>query len=176
VKDYFVLNNELGVNEQREQVYTKLLGEKIGERFLKENIVLSSHAVAFGAFEVLKKQLRENDLFSVLRLPEEDFVFDQELFNRYISVLQKALIDAEQAGRLKLSRKIRGSVQELIEDGIRNLGVFHAKKPIEINNQGQLVSEDFKVLFYYHNRLTGYELDLEVEDRMKSSAVTAKNA
>ncbi|MCB0670676.1 MAG: 1-acyl-sn-glycerol-3-phosphate acyltransferase [Lewinellaceae bacterium] len=176
VKDYFVLNHELGVNEQREQVYTKLLGEKIGERFLKENIVLSSHAVAFGAFEVLKKQLKENDLFSVLRLPEEDFIFDMDLFNRYMSVLQKALIDAEQAGRLRLSRKIRGSVQELIEDGILNLGVFHAKKPIVINNHGQLISEDFKLLFYYHNRLTGYEMDIEVEERMKSNAVAAKNA
>ncbi|MCB0656395.1 MAG: 1-acyl-sn-glycerol-3-phosphate acyltransferase, partial [Saprospiraceae bacterium] len=145
VKDYFILNHELGVNEQREQVYTKLLGEKIGERFLRENIVLSSHAVAFGAFNALQKQLKETDLFSLLRLPEEDFVFERSLFLEYMTVLQKALIDAEQAGRLRLSRKIRGTVEELIDDGIRNLGIFHAKKPILINNQDQLVSEDFKL-------------------------------
>lgn len=176
VKDYFILNHELGVNEQREQVYTKLLGEKIGERFLRENIVLSSHAVAFGAFNALQKQLKETDLFSLLRLPEEDFVFDRSLFLEYMTVLQKALIDAEQAGRLRLSRKIRGTVEELIDDGIRNLGIFHAKKPILINNQDQLVSEDFKLLFYYHNRLTGYELELEIDERLKLLSVPVKNS
>ncbi|MEZ4896618.1 MAG: 1-acyl-sn-glycerol-3-phosphate acyltransferase [Saprospiraceae bacterium] len=176
VKDYFILNHELCVNEQREQVYTKLLGEKIGERFLRENIVLSSHAVAFGAFNALQKQLKETDLFSLLRLPEEDFVFDRSLFLEYMTVLQKTLIDAEQAGRLRLSRKIRGTVEELIDDGIRNLGIFHAKKPILINNQDQLVSEDFKLLFYYHNRLTGYELELEIDERLKLLSVPVKNS
>ncbi|MCB0659146.1 MAG: hypothetical protein KDC57_23555, partial [Saprospiraceae bacterium] len=73
-------------------------------------------------------------------------------------------------------RKIRGTVEELIDDGIRNLGIFHAKKPILINNQDQLVSEDFKLLFYYHNRLTGYELELEIDERLKLLSVPVKNS
>ena len=44
---------------QFEPQYTKLLAAKIVERYHKDNIVLTSHLVAFAAFELLKQTVPE---------------------------------------------------------------------------------------------------------------------
>ena len=56
VKDYFTTEGVIKEDLQRESEYTKMLGDKIVDRYFKDNIVLSSHLVAFAAFELLKKE------------------------------------------------------------------------------------------------------------------------
>ena len=42
--------------------------------------LLSSHLVAFVAFEILKKRFVKLDLFNLLRIPEEDQVISYDEF------------------------------------------------------------------------------------------------
>ena len=56
LKEYFMSNGEVVEDWQREMEYTKLLADRITERYFKENIVLTSQLVAFAAFIILKKE------------------------------------------------------------------------------------------------------------------------
>ncbi|MCB0616997.1 MAG: glycerol acyltransferase, partial [Phaeodactylibacter sp.] len=75
IRDYFIRAGELRMDMQRESEYTKILAEKIVERFHCENIVLTSHLVAFAAFRILKRENQHLDLYGILRLPADDFIF-----------------------------------------------------------------------------------------------------
>jgi glycerol-3-phosphate O-acyltransferase len=163
VRDYFVSEGRVTENLQRESEYTKDLAEKIVERYLADNIVLSSHLVAFAAFQMLRKENARLDLFGVLRLPNEDYVFDESVLKDVIEQIRKELYQLEDAGKIKLSTIVRGGLDELIKDGLTHLGTFHLKKPLRYNRDKAIVSEDFTLLYYYHNRLDNYQLDEVIE-------------
>ena len=66
-------------------------------------------------------------------------------------------------GKLNLTEIIKGDTDVLIETGIKNINTYHLKKPVMINQENQIESEDLKLLYYYHNRLDHYELDKKVQ-------------
>jgi glycerol-3-phosphate O-acyltransferase len=162
INDYFTTEGVITEDLQREAEYTKLLAERIVDRFHRENIVLSSHVVAFTAFNILRSNNEAFDLYALLRLPPDDFVFPIESFVEAIEAVQAALFELEEKGRLKLSDAIRLSAAELVEDGMKNLGVYHARKPLLYNKKGDIESDDFSTLFYYHNRLENFGLTKRV--------------
>ncbi len=163
IKDYFISKGELKADPQRDGEYTKILADKIVDRFHKENIVLSSHVVAFTAFKTLEALHKNLDLYGVLRLREHETVLPYDDFMRNIVSLQKVLFDYERAGKLKLSPEIGQEAESLVKHGIKNIGVFHPTKPIVVANDGNLYSENNKLLLYYHNKLVGYGLEKKVE-------------
>ncbi len=162
VKEYFMSNGEVVEDGQREMEYTKILADRIADRYRKENIVLTSHLVALAAFIILQKENPSLDLFGVLRLPPEDFVFPMKKMQDVIGQLQAKLISMKEKGRIKLSDQIYYSIDDLIRDGVRNLGIYHPEKTLKFNKKGQLISQNFKLLFFYHNRLIKYGLEKEI--------------
>jgi glycerol-3-phosphate O-acyltransferase len=158
VAEYFRSAEGIRQNLQRESEYTKILAGRIVERYYKDNVVLSSHLVAFAAFEILTRENRELDIYGILRLPTDDYVFPSDLLYRVVEQLQHTLRHMESAGRIKLAPQIDWPVEDLIRDGVSRLGTYHINKPLKYNKQGMVVSESFKVLFYYHNRLENYGL------------------
>ncbi len=163
IEDYFTSNGVVNQDLQREGEYTKALAEKIVDRFYKENIVLSSHIVAFVAFNMLKAYNDKMDLYSVLRLPCDDFIFPEKEFTAAIAALQTVLLNLEVKDKLKLSEAAKLSPDELLKDGLKNLGVFHVQKPLYLNQEGDVESQDFPTLYYYHNRLENYGLTKRVD-------------
>ncbi len=159
IEDYFRLDGDISANPQRESVYTKLLSERIVERFKKDNVVLTSHLVAFTAFQVIRKTHPELDLFGVLKLPFEDFQVPVDLFEKYADKVRKMIFELENQGLIKTSEPLHWSLSEIVEDGIEKLGLYHAKKALTITKSGHVTTENLKLLFYYHNRLEGYGLD-----------------
>lgn len=158
-KDYFISRGEVSKDTQRNHEYTKTLADAIVKRFHIDNFALSSHLVAFAAFEQLKLMYKDLGLYGLLRLPADDVIFDKDLFRRIIQSLQSQLIELEKEGQIKLSPQIKWDTDKLIKDGILHLGSFHAKDPLKFNKKGELITEDIKVLYYYHNRMTGYKLE-----------------
>jgi glycerol-3-phosphate O-acyltransferase len=162
IKDYFHTEGVIKEDLQREAEYTKLLADKIVDRFHRENIVLSSHVVAFTAFNILKDNYEKLDLYALLRLPHDDYFFNIDAFTKAVGEIQSALFELEEKDRLKLSDAIRLSPRELVEDGINNLGLFHVRKPLIFNKKGDIESDDFATLFYYNNRLENFGLNKRV--------------
>lgn len=163
VKDYFHTNGKLVADLQRESEYTKMLGERIVERFHKDNIVLSSHLVAFAAFQLLRQQNTHLDLYGVLRLPAEEYAFDPTILKDVLQQLIGLLLKMEAADEIKLSSAIHGNLDDLLGDGVQRLGSFHALNPLKWNKKGLLVSDSFKILYFYHNRMATYHLDRKMD-------------
>lgn len=164
VQEYFIgKNGEVNADLQREAQYTDLLGERIVERFHKDNVVLSSHLLAFAAFKILEHENPSLDLYGILRLPAEDYVFSKDLLSQVVQMLKNQLLTMEAQEEIRLSKQIHWSIDELLKDGIQHLGNFHVKNPLYYDKQGRIISDSFKVLFYYHNRLDNYELEQYIE-------------
>jgi glycerol-3-phosphate O-acyltransferase len=158
VRDYFVSNGKINTDLQREAEYTKMLADKIVDRFYRDNIVLSSHLVAFAAFEILKMEHERLDLYGILRLPTNEYVFSEDTLKEVVQQLQERLFEMESAGEIKLSDQIRLEPNGLIRDGIFKLGNFHVSKPLKYNKKGHIISDNFISLYYYHNRMENYGL------------------
>lgn len=162
LREYFMTNGAVTEDLQRESEYTHILGDRLVDRYFRDNIVLTSHLVSFAAFELLQQQNPKLDLYGILRLPPDDFIFDKELLYEVIDHLREALIKMEQEGRIKLSKEIYWENEKLVKDGIRRVGTYHIAKPLTYNKQKAIVSQSFKVLYFYHNRLSNYGLEKEV--------------
>jgi glycerol-3-phosphate O-acyltransferase len=170
VRDYFRLGTGISTDAQRESQYSKTLAEKVVECYYKDYVVLSSHLVACVAFDILKKEHPNLDLFSLIKLPEEDFVFDSQALMSECEEMRLALIKLEAKGRIKLSPIIKDGGPQMLMDGIKNMGVFHTERPIFKDTKGRIQSESFKLLYFYHNRLNGYRTVENVEwDKLQVS-------
>ena len=162
LEEYFESNGRINEDLQRESEYTKILAAKIVERYHKDNIVLSSHLLAFAAFSILRKENSRLDLYGVLRLPSDDYVFDDDLLEEITGQIQRILQRKEENGEVRLSPAISLPPRELIRDALSKLGTFHVKKPLRMNKAGRVISENFMLLYFYHNRLEGYGLDKKI--------------
>ena len=160
VKEYFYgENKEITGNYQRESEYTRLLAEKIVKGFHENNVVLSSQLVAFAVFNILKAKNTNLDIYGILRLPSSEITFTIATVTMVIDQLKDQLFKMEMEGKIILSKEIALPTQELIENGVKNLGLFHSRKPLKFLKNGQIMSEDLNTLYFYHNRLENYELD-----------------
>jgi glycerol-3-phosphate O-acyltransferase len=141
---------------QRDRQYTTELGNRIVERFFSGNTVLTSHLVAFTFFELLRDKYPDLDLFRFLRLSLEQRRVTLEEFYLSAEQMHRKVVEAADRGELFLSDELRTlKVQEWVEDGARNLGLFHDAEVVRIG--GRTVStEDLSLLYYYRNRLAGY--------------------
>ncbi len=150
---------ELRMDPQRDQEYTRELGERLADRFHKENTVLTSHLVAFSYFEMLRARYPDFDLFRFLRLslPQRtvlwvDFLEEAERYRERLVVLA-------QQGQLYLSDELlhAPNARVWVRDGIRQLGLSHDAQVLRVSER-TIWTEDMNLLYYYRNRLTGYGL------------------
>jgi len=163
ISGYFKLDGEVQTVYQREKVYTKLLGEKIVESYKINNVVLSSHLVAFAAFRILLNKHAELNLYDVLNIPVVGFEIEKELFLKVVKKMQTTLKKMEKQYKLRLSEALLLPTEELIEDGLKHLGLYHPQKVLKVRKDGVLISENFRLLYYYHNRLDSYQLEQSVK-------------
>ncbi len=159
IEDYFVSDGKIKYDHQRNNQYTKILADKIVKRFRIENIVLSSHLVAYTAFNLFKKQNANLNLYGLLRLPKEDRIISKEVFKKNIIILREQLLILEKEQKIQLAPIVKDEdIDYLIKHGIANVGNFHVKKALLVLKNGSISSEDINLLLYYHNRMKGYNL------------------
>lgn len=163
-QEYFTKDGHIiSHNQQREDEYTRMLSSRIVEEFHIINKVFASHLVAFTAFQILEKRFPKLDLYNLLRIPEEDQGIEYEDFKLVFEKLLKKVYELKENGKVNISPNLTGDVDVIIKLGIANVGMYHSKRAIKKTSKGQIVSEDLNLLYYYHNRLKGYNLERHVE-------------
>ncbi len=163
-KEYFTQDGSIvSHNQQREDEYTRMLSEKIVDEFHRINKVFPSHLVAFCGFVILQKKFRKLDLYNLMRLPEDELIIPYEEFYSTFQNLLNRVHKMYNKGKVSISPSLTGDPDEIIRQGLKNVGMYHAKRPLLINKQGDLTTQDINLLFYYHNRLVGYNLEQYVE-------------
>ena len=159
VKDYFLSEGVISEDHQREQQYTRILADRIVEEYHKNNCVFASHLVSFLAFKMIRKANEKLDLFETLRLPEEDIVIPYDRFKANFKKLRKRIYKLASKGKIKYSEHLSGKTDSVIKYGIKNVGTYHTNKPLGKDKSGNIITHDLNKLYYYHNRLDGYDLE-----------------
>ena len=158
-EEYFMSNGKVTVDAQREEEYTQMLGKRIVQEFHKINRVFSSHLVAFVAFELIQTKNAKMDLFDLIRLPQEDLVVGYKEFKAACQVALDKIFELKALGKIDAAPHLYRSMDEIITHGLENVGMYHAKRPLIKNKEGNLATEDMSLLYFYHNRLHGYGLE-----------------
>lgn len=160
IEGYFRTNGVITEDEQRESRYTQKLAEKIVDAFYRINIAFSSHLIAFVAFELIKKMNGDLDLFELLRIPPKEIKVPYREFREKVAVVRDALLALKEEGRIDVAPHLLNPVEDVIRHGLENVGVFHSKRVLKYDKKKmEILTEDLKLLYFYHNRLDGYGLE-----------------
>ncbi|MBY0433239.1 MAG: 1-acyl-sn-glycerol-3-phosphate acyltransferase [Cyclobacteriaceae bacterium] len=158
-REYFMTNGQVTADKQRENEYTRMLAAKIVSEYHRINRVFASHLVAFVAFEMWLRKYPKLDLFGFLRLPEEELEIPYEEFRATFKKVRKEIYRLKEKGKVYHATHLKGDADVVIRRGVDNVGIFHLKRPLLKNKKGNIVTQDLNVLYYYHNRLVGYDLE-----------------
>jgi len=158
-RDYFLFKGKINANVQREEEYTRMLSDVIVREYHRINRVQSSHLVAFTAFQLIRQKHKNLDLYSVLRLPVDEIEIDYDQFRKTFSKMRDTVIDLFNEGKVDMATHMTDKVDEVIDLGISNVGMYHTNRPLLKNRKGNIITKDLHNLYYYHNRMDGYELE-----------------
>ncbi|MFT4785474.1 MAG: glycerol-3-phosphate O-acyltransferase, partial [Cyclobacteriaceae bacterium] len=159
--DYFVSEGAITVDTQREQTYVRILAKRIVEEFHINNRVFASHLVAYTAFKMLARNNPKLDLYSVLRISDDELVLDYESFKKQYKKLRKRIMKLHKKGKVGIAEHMNDKAEDSIKDGLQNVGMYHAKRPL-IRKGDSIIIQDPGTLYYYHNRLEGYGLEKHI--------------
>lgn len=166
-KQWLSSYGKLGVEPDRDREYTRVLGNKIVERYHAENTILTSHLAAFTFFESLRERYPDYDLYRFLRMSLAQRTVSWEEFLQEAEVVHRKILDAADRGLFYVTPELRTTdTKAWLKDGIRNLGLFHGNAVLK-RGEGVLYSEDMNLLYYYRNRLAGYGLSLRADPRRR---------
>jgi len=163
IKKYFMLDGELKYDQQRHEEYVKMLGENIAHSYKENCVVMSSNIVAFVAFRILIKRYKKLDLYALMLLPKEDRVIKYDEFKDAVAALRATILERNQQGKIRIASHFanRGT-EPLIEHGLKHLGMYHDRLPLVKNAEGDIQVSEMKLLYFYHNRLTGFGFEAVV--------------
>ena len=158
-RDYFMSNGKINIDKQREEEFTRRLSEIIVKEYHRINRVFASHLVAFTAFRLWRKQYHKLDLYDFLRLPEEDLCINYEEFKHHFECLRQRVFTLKKQKKVNVAAHMKGDLDEVIKHGIDNVGMYHSKRPLLMDKQGDIITKDLNTLYFYHNRMNGYDLE-----------------
>jgi glycerol-3-phosphate O-acyltransferase len=162
IEDYFITENKLTDNKQRNRIYTERLADKITSAFKENNIVFTSHIVAFVAFEMIKKRHQELNIYEMIRLPKEETEIDYNTFEKEVKKMKELLLELKLNNKIKLSDEVYESTRFIINNGIKFLGTYHPEPILKKSKKDTILISDMKLLYFYHNRTSGYNLESKI--------------
>ncbi len=159
IRQYFESDGKLTFDAQRNRVYTRHLADMLVKNYKRENVVLTSHILTFVCFYLFWKKQDDMDLFSLLTLPDDYFALTRNEVVLEIDKILGHLKVLAAKGGVQLNQDLaRMEPEEIIEDGIKQINLYHLRKPLYLENDF-IKSRHLLLLYYYSNRLIGYELE-----------------
>ncbi len=144
---------------QRDAEYTRELGDAVADAFRRDNTLQSTHLVAFAMFELLERANPELDLYRLLRTGgRRDNVPIGELAAA-VGAVVAAVKERSERRELRLDPKLRGlDAEDIVADALKHFGTYHTD-PVLQRRGDRVYAGDRNLLYYYHNRPTGYGLE-----------------
>jgi len=159
LKEYFRKGDEVNKDNQREKVYTQVLANRIINAYREENVVLSTHLLAFVAFELAERKFVGLSVFEMVNRLNRSFSIESAELHHELSTVIAQLKLKEEAGEIMLSETVRSGATECMASGLKKLGLFHQRRPLYRKNSKLIGSDSLKLLYFYHNRLVGFGIE-----------------
>jgi glycerol-3-phosphate O-acyltransferase len=102
------------------------------------------------------------NVFQILRQHPSELNIPMDVFEYTFESALSDLKDLEADGKVKIEAVNDRSTKELIIDGMKNLGIYHGQKVLYIS-KNKVRSKSIKLLYYYHNRTEGYDLEYKMD-------------
>ncbi len=160
----YVLSNGVPVHDdQRDKEFTNETAGRIAEAFLRDNVIMSTHVVAWSLFRLLERKNPQLDLYRLIRtggttpsLPITDVASEVD---RTLTAIRELSLRPRLGSELE-----QGDTLDIIADALRYFGTYHTQ-PAAIRQGDRVFHKDVKLLYYYGNRLRGYELGRRLAER-----------
>lgn len=149
------------VDPARDAEYTREVGLRVGEAFLRDNVIQPTNVLARAVLTGLRKHNPSVDLLRLLRTGGRRDVLELREVHEEVGRLLDALRALAARGGIRLDPKTATAAPEdIVSDGLRHFAIYHPQPAAE--RKGDLIlSRDRQLLFYYQNRLEGYGLPPE---------------
>lgn len=158
-KRYVMNDGIITHDEQRDSEYTKELGEKIVKEYMKNNIALSTNIVAFCLFEYIQKVNPNIDIYHLIYLSPKEAIINIKTAHGLITKLKEKILQLSNEGKISIESKlINQNESDILKEALKNFNMYY-KKDVVIEKDDNLILNNIKLLYYYHNRLVGYELE-----------------
>lgn len=146
------------IDEARDRQYTRELGRAIAQSLRENNTILPTHVVAFALIHELAECAGEKDLYRLLRSERlSEPISTAQLIKRVERVLT-GIRGLSANGMIHASQELLAGPREVFERGVKALSLYHLPRAVERRGE-QLYLGDASLVYFYHNRLTGYGLD-----------------
>jgi len=159
IEDYFTFDGLLSGNSQRESVYAKMLGECVVSSYRKFNTILSSNIVSFVAFHLIYQEFHDIELIPLINQKNQKYTIEYSVFEEKVDEVINIVKQMAAQGTATLSDENWDDKKEIISEGLRKLGIYHAVRVLEKKEDDKIVCADLKLLYFYHNRLINYDLE-----------------
>jgi glycerol-3-phosphate O-acyltransferase len=149
---------------QRDAEYTRELGASVIEAFRRDNTLQSTNIVAFTVFDILRRRNPGCDLYRLLRTGgREDNIPLSELVPAVERVTDAVKERAERV-EVRLDPRLRGVAPDaIVQDALRAFATYHTR-PALSRRGDRVYARDMNLLFFYHNRASGYGLEHVVDE------------
>ncbi len=141
---------------QRDQQYTQEIAESVVRGLRRDSVVMTTNVVALALLNLLVRKNPSLDRYRLLRTGGTAPSFTHA---DVVTETGRVKQQIERLGAPRLSKEIRrGTPLTIVDDALRRFQTYHSR-PVAERRGDRIFHEDRNLLFYYSNRLQGYDLE-----------------
>ena len=161
-RGYMEVDGVLTEDPARDAEYTRTLESRILAEFTRESVIHPTNVLAFACFELLRRARPELDLYRLIGSIGSEQSLSLPDVEDELELVLDALGTLARHDRVRLSAVVADAaasrdVAPLLRAALSSFGTYHSRPVVERRGVRLHVC-DSKLLFYYRNRLDGYEL------------------
>jgi glycerol-3-phosphate O-acyltransferase len=162
-RTYVARHGKPTLDSQRDEAYTRGLGEILVKRYAEETVIMATPIVAHILYRRLVHATPGLDLFARLRLRGDVTMPRQELIEE-IDRVRQHLVRLEERGVVHLSDFVRAQpAEELLDRALSVWSGYHDRIAAR-DLGGEVTVEDPRLLLYYQNRMVPFAADLATDE------------
>jgi glycerol-3-phosphate O-acyltransferase len=156
VRWFFTEKGCITNDHERDREYTRELGTRIVEHFRRDNVIQSTHVLAFVMWSLIRESAVDRDDLDLIRLEQlhgHGYAMTK-VYERMDNVLKQLYILAK-SGQIRLAPVLLQGAEEVVSMGFRHFQIYH-RAPAVVRRGDNLIPAVRRLLYYYANRLAGY--------------------
>jgi glycerol-3-phosphate O-acyltransferase len=113
------------------------------------------------------------DFYQLIRIGAREARIERRALIEVIDRFKKFLAEQEDQGVLRLATTLKNKPADMIlDEAVHYLQMFYSKE-IVLTSPDSIHVQDMRLLYYYHNRLSGYEFEKKFENEILRPVVAA---
>lgn len=164
ISKYVMAQGEVKLDFDRDQNYTKELATTLIDVYHRHNRVLSTNLVAFALYEMIALRHPDFDIYRLMRSRVYHEPIELMAFYKMLDRVVSHVRALSEQGKIVYSQYLKSlDTQDLVSEALKFFGSYHARRTVYREGDRIFVG-DLLLLYYYHNRLVGYNLEDELKD------------